>query len=96
MSLRVSVLLLVVAMVTVMGQRRRPSTSTTSNNEWNYRDGCKNSTLFIGLPYRRICLLKQMLPFFSGQTDDALFLEEDHYILSFLLKQKKTFLYLCI
>ncbi|XP_063068984.1 uncharacterized protein si:ch211-76l23.4 [Engraulis encrasicolus] len=48
MSLRVSVLLLAVAMVTVMAQRRRTSsssstresaTATSSNGEWNYRDG---------------------------------------------------------
>lgn len=33
-------LLLAVASVTVLAQRRRPTTKTT--DEWNYRDGCEH------------------------------------------------------
>lgn len=39
-KLSVLLLLLAVATVTVLAQRRRPTSTTT--DEWNYRDGCEH------------------------------------------------------
>lgn len=39
-KLSVLLLLLAVAGVTVLAQRRRPT--STSTDEWNFRDGCEN------------------------------------------------------
>lgn len=38
-NLSVLLMLLAVAAVTVLAQRRRPATTSTATDEWNYRDG---------------------------------------------------------
>ena len=43
MAPKLSVLLLILAVTTatVLAQRRRPASTSTTNDEWNYRDGCE-------------------------------------------------------